>query len=128
MSTHIEFLSPIEFVFVDIMSALFHMDAEYVDIRKLEADRGQLIDVDGVIKDSAGNQIGICKVGKDKCKLISGHAKTAQARRTQSDLFDAIRQRYAYDRVMRELKSQGYVITGEKEEAGNTIKITARKY
>ncbi len=128
MSSHLHYMSPIEFVFVDLVSTIFGMDAKLTDISELEVSKGRVMDVDAVIEDKLGNRLGIKKTVNGKAKIIPGCTNTTTQAKSQKGFYDTLRQKYSYGRVVKELKNQGYVITGEKKEPGATIKITARKY
>jgi hypothetical protein len=46
----------------------------------------------------------------------------------QRDFVNKIRQRYAYNKIVTELKQRGYVIAEEEKVQNNTIKLVARKW
>ena len=65
-----------------------------------------------------------------QCRLhVSGTNRTeAELESIGSELLGRVVQQYAYNRVVTELKSKGYVITGEETAADQTIRINVCKH
>ncbi len=52
----------------------------------------------------------------------------AQVREAQAEVANQIRQRYAYEKVRRELAKKGFIVSSEEVEPDRTIKLVVRKW
>ena len=92
--------------------------------------QGQIVKVDVVVKDPAtGRDIGFQKTEKGDYRIITDSLGLNETQaKAQQDFVKQIRQRYAYNKVLEQLKKQGYIIAQEEKVADNTIHIVARKW
>jgi hypothetical protein len=90
---------------------------------------GAIHNVDVVVKDASGRQIGFEKTKDGSYRVISDcSGLNKEQEKKQRELINKIRQRYSYNKVVSELKSQGYVIAEEEKIQNNTIRLVARKW
>lgn len=57
----------------------------------------------------------------------TGKLSPEQSKARQS-FINSIKRKYAYNKVVKELQKQGYVIAQEEKKADNTIRLVARKW
>jgi len=108
-----------------LISVLAELGLEHARQKKFQAESGQTHDVDLVITDEEGTQVGV-KVDE----------RTGQATFTAHDGKDArgtavvqrIAQRSAYSRVIAELKRKGYQLEKEERKKDGTIEIVAQRW
>ena len=74
--------------------------------------------------------VRIYKDPRGRCAIhISGEGKTKeQLQQEGTELLNRIKQQYAYQKVVQELKNKGFSITDEKLSEAGKIKIQFRKY
>lgn len=121
----------IELVFrslAEIIQAMQDLNLEYKKLDQMKAN-GKLEKVEVVVKDSNGRDIGFAKDKNGNYQVLadSKGLNTAQLK-NQNDLVNKIRQKYAYNNVVNELKKQGYVIAEEEKCTNNTVRLVARKW
>jgi len=90
---------------------------------------GKIYKVDMVTTDENGRVVGFQKTEQGEYRIIADCAGLSTAQKKSQDEFvKRIRQRYSYNRVVDELKAQGYVISEEEKVQDNTIRLVARKW
>lgn len=115
-------------VLAALIQSIVELRAHYRELSTMKAC-GKIEKVDIVVKGPNGRDIGFQKTAKGDYRVIcdSEGLSKAQAKQ-QQDFVKQIRQRYAYNKVLEELKKQGYVIAEEEKVPNNTIRILARKW
>jgi hypothetical protein len=105
-----------------LLQAVAEAGAEYRAQKKLQTADGKVHDVDYVAADASGAEVGM-KVDPrtERVALVhSGEAGKALAGRIQ--------QRYAYSRVLEELKRKGYQLAKEERQADGTVKVVLQRW
>ena len=114
---------------IELKRTLADPQLKYEDAKKMTTCDGAVHKVDVMIKDPNGRQIGLEKTEKGSYRFITDTAGlNNQQLKTQKDFLNKIRQKYAYNKIVTELKNQGYSITEEEKVQNNTIKLVARKW
>jgi Protein of unknown function (DUF1257) len=93
--------------------------------KQFETEDGKTHAVDVVVTDEQGTRVGVAVDKKTGVATLVGH-DGADGR--QSALFHRIAQRYAYSRVLAELKSKGYQVAKEEKQRDGTIKLVAQRW
>jgi len=90
---------------------------------------GRVHKVDVVVKDDNGRDIGFVKQDDGKVQVVADNCglSTAQLQR-QQQLINAVKQRYGYNRVVEQLKVQGYQVVEEQKKTSGEIRLVARKW
>ena len=111
---------------VQSLAALFQAaveaGAEYRAQKKLQTADGKTHDVDYVAADASGAEVGV-KVDQKTQRVTlvhSGEAGKALAGRIQ--------QRYAYSKVLDELKRKGYQLAKEEKLVDGTVKVVLQRW
>jgi Protein of unknown function (DUF1257) len=105
-----------------LFQAAVEAGAEYRAQKRLQTADGKTHDVDYVATDSSGAEVGV-KVDQKTQRVAlvhSGEAGRALAGRIQ--------QRYAYSRVLEELKRKGYQLAKEEKQADGTVKVVLQRW
>ncbi|MCX5705214.1 MAG: DUF1257 domain-containing protein [Candidatus Omnitrophica bacterium] len=114
---------------IELKRTLADLQLEYEATKKMTTCDGTVHKIDVIIKDPNGRQIGLEKTEKGAYRFISDTAGlNNQQLKVQKDFLNKIRQKYAYNKIVTELKNQGYSITEEEKVQNNTIKLVARKW
>jgi hypothetical protein len=109
----------------ELMRAVVEAGCEAVKQNELRTEDGRVHAVDIVVKDEQGTTVGVKVDEKTGVATFVGHEgkdkkKTALAHR--------VAQRYAYAKVMDELKRKGYQIAKEEKQKDGTIKLVAQRW
>jgi hypothetical protein len=112
-----------------LIKSIVDLGLEYKELKTMRTADGKMHKVDLVIKDENGKDIGFEKTQKGDYQVIadSSGLDSGQLKR-QQEFIKKIRQRYAYNNVVDQLKKQGYIITEEEKVQNNTIRLVARKW
>ena len=84
-----------------------------------------------VIHTDRGYDIGLRRNQKGAYDVVAHWSKQpgkAQIQSVRSDIEASIRQRYAYEKVKRELAKKGFMVSDEEVQPDNTIRLVARKW
>ena len=116
-------------VMATLIKALVDLGKEYHTISSMRTTDGKIHTVELMTTDDSGRVIGFQKTEKGDYAVIADCAGLSPAHKEAQDAFvKRIRQRYSYNRVIEELKEQGYVIAEEEQVQNNTIRLVARKW
>jgi len=114
---------------IALKRTLTELQARYKEEKTMAALSGAAHQVDVVIKGPHGRDIGLTKTKKGDYQFVADtKGLTREQLKAQQAFINKIKQKYAYNKVVGELKKQGYVIAEEKKEQDNTIKLVARKW
>ncbi|MEW6609787.1 MAG: DUF1257 domain-containing protein [bacterium] len=96
---------------------------------KMQTTDGKIHNVEVIVKDENNRQIGFQKQNDGTYKIIADSTGlTAEQLRKQQMYINKIKQHYAYNVVIQELKKQGYQLVEEKKVEKNTLKLIARRW
>jgi hypothetical protein len=128
MSTHANILTSI-LDLLELKRALKDLEIQYQEMQKMTTCDGKVHSVDVVMRDPSGATVGLQKNQDGTYGFIADEKNLSAAqKKKQAAFLNKIKQKYAYNKVVNELKSQGYLIAEEKKLDNNTIKLTARKW
>lgn len=114
---------------IELKRTLSDLKLQYEEIKTLSTNDGATHNVDVVIKDPNGRLVGLEKTEKGIYQFIAdSKGLTKEQLKQQQNFIHKIKQKYAYNKVIGELKKQGFVIAKEEKVQNNTIKLTARKW
>lgn len=113
-------------VLVQGLAALFEAvaeaGAEYRQQRKrMQGADGTVHDVDYVVTDQSGAEVGV-KVGAGEKVTLVAHGAPG------SSLAGKVVQRYAYSKVTSELKAKGYQIAKEEKQPDGTVRVVLQRW
>lgn len=113
----------------DLIKSIADLGREYRELTTMKTSEGKIYQVDLVTTDENGRSIGFVKTEKGDYKIIADCAGLNGAQlKKQENFIKQIRQRYAYTKVIQELKNQGYIVAEEEKVQNNTIRLVARKW
>ncbi|MEW6620982.1 MAG: DUF1257 domain-containing protein [bacterium] len=96
---------------------------------KMQTTDGKIHNVEVIVKDENNRQIGFQKQNDGTYKIIADSTGlTAEQLKKQQMCINKIKQHYAYNVVIQELKKQGYQLVEEKKVEKNTLKLIARRW
>jgi hypothetical protein len=109
----------------ELMRAVAEAGCEAVKQSELQTEDGHTHKVDMVVRDEQGTEVGVKLDQKTGVATFVGHEgkdkrKTALANR--------VAQRYAYSKVLDELKRKGYQIAKEEKQKDGTITLVAQRW
>src|SRR5574342_145008 len=112
-------------VLVQGLAALFEAVAEAgaqyrQQRRQMQGANGTVHDVDYVVTDATGAEVGV-KVGAGEKVTLVAHGDRG------SELAGRVVQRYAYSKVTSELKQKGYQIAKEERQPDGTVKVVLQR-
>lgn len=114
---------------IALKRTLADLQAQYEEEKTMTTSSGVTHQVDVVIKDPQGRDIGLTKTKKGDYQFVADtKGLTKEQLKRQQVFINKIKQKYAYNQVVNELKKQGYVIAEEQKVQNNTIKLVARKW
>lgn len=97
--------------------------------KMLTTSDGRQEPVDVVFDDGVGRKAGIQKTAKGGGRIvIDSKGLTAQQIKKQHQTVDKIVQRYVRKTAVAQLKSQGYEIAEEENQADGSIRLLVRKW
>lgn len=109
--------------------SLTDLEIQYQELDSLVTSDGLRHKVDVAIKEPNGRLIGLQKNEKGEYQFITDTKGLTQAQaKRQKNFINQIKQKYTYNKVMADLKREGYVIAQEEKKEHETIKIVARKW
>ena len=113
-------------VLVQGLAALFEAvaeaGAEYRQRRtQMQGADGTVHDVDYVVTDQGGAEVGV-KVGAGEKVTLVAHGARG------SELAGKVVQRYAYSKVTSELRAKGYQIAKEEKQPDGTVKVVLQRW
>ena len=125
MSQSVE-LSVVVVGMADLVRAVLEAGAQaYQEQKALKTADGRTHEVDLVVKDDQGTEVGVRVDGKTGVATFVGHdGKDKRA----TALAQRVVQRYAYSKVVDELKRKGYQIGKEEKQKDGTIKLVAQRW
>jgi len=109
----------------DLVAAIVESGFTYEERKEFQSENGQTHTVDIVVKDKDGARLGV-KVDK-KTHTATFVAHDGEGGRG-SAIAHRIAQRYAYSKVVHELKRKGYQIAKEEKQKDGTIKLVAQRW
>jgi len=113
----------------ELIQSIIDLGREYKELTTMKTSEGKIYKVDLVTTDENGRPIGFMKAEKGDYKIIADCAGLNGAQiKKQDNFIKQIRQRYSYNKVIKELKNQGYIIAEEEKIQNNTIRLVARKW
>lgn len=116
-------------IVIEGMAALVQAIAEAgLQSRREKAFRsedGQVHAVDLVVKDEAGTEIGVSVDGRTGRATFVTREKDG---RIGTALANRVAQRYAYSRVMEDLRRKGYQVAKEETQQDGTIRVVAQRW
>ncbi|MBM3249542.1 MAG: DUF1257 domain-containing protein [Candidatus Omnitrophica bacterium] len=114
---------------VCLIKSIVDLGIQYKELASMRTADGKVHKVDLVIKDEFGKEIGFEKTEQGNYRIVSDSSGLNQNQiRKQQEFVKKIRQRYAYNKVVEELRKQGYTIAEEEKVEKNTIRLVARKW
>ncbi len=112
-----------------LIQAIGELNAACREKAKMKATDGKIYDVDVVVKDENNREIGFQKQKDGSYAVIADCAGLNSAQlKKQNEFINKIKQRYAYNMILNELKKKGYQLAEEKKMEKNTIKLVARRW
>lgn len=84
-----------------------------------------------LIHTDRGYDIGIKRNDRGAFDVVAHWSKQpgkAVVQQVSSDIENQVRQKYAYEKVKRELAKKGFIISDEEVQPDNTIRLVARKW
>jgi len=112
-----------------LIKSIVDLGIEYRQLSSMRTADGKIHNVDLAIKDENGKDIGFEKSEQGNYRIIADSAGLNSAQlKKQQEFIKKIRQKYAYNKVVDELKKQGYIIAEEEKVQNNTIRLVARKW
>lgn len=128
MSTHANIISEI-FDLIELKNTLSSLKLQYDQMQSMATEQGIIEKVDVVIKDPNGRPVGLKKTKQGNYEFIADCAGlNDQQRKIQKKFINTIKQKYAYHKVLTQLKQQGYIIAQEEKVNDTTIRVVARKW
>lgn len=106
-------------------------DLNYIisPIKKVTGWRNTLQEVDFAIKTKNQYSIGFSKNKEGSYDIVADWwAISNSSGLKEKDFVNQINQRYAYEKVLSEVKKEGFIIAEEKVESDNSICLTVRKW
>jgi len=112
-----------------LIKSIIDLGVEYKKLSKMRTEDGKIHDVELIVKDANGKDIGFEKTDSGDYRIISDSTGLNKAQlKKQADLIKQIKQRYSYNTVIDKLKKDGYIIAQEEKVNNNTIRLVARKW
>ena len=111
-----------------------HLDVDYLRQSGLDIRSGTAADTHGadmVIHTDKGYDIGLRRNDAGAYDIVTHWSQEpgkAQIQQVRTDIESQIKQRYAYEKVRRELAKNGFMIASEEVQADNSIRVVARKW
>jgi hypothetical protein len=120
----------VELVYIaHLIKSIIDLNRQYKELTTMQTSEGKIYKVDLVTTDDNGRNIGFQKTAKGDYKIIADCAGlNSEQLKKQDNFVKQIRQRYSYNKVIEELKQQGYIISEEEKVQNNTIRLVARKW
>lgn len=114
---------------IQLKRALSDLELKLQKNSSMTTEDGLIHNVDVVVTDHCGKQIGFEKTESGVYRLIAdSRGLDKNQLKKQKEFINKIRQRYAYNKITDELKKQGYIIAEEEKVQNNTIRLVARKW
>lgn len=112
-----------------LMAAVSDLKVAHEQKKQMRTHDGNTHAVDMVIKDENAREIGFQKQKDGTYKVIADATDLTQSQvKKQQQLINKVKQRYAYNMVVQELKKQGYQVAEEKPAEKGAIKLVVRKW
>ncbi|MDD4954774.1 MAG: DUF1257 domain-containing protein [Candidatus Omnitrophica bacterium] len=112
-----------------LLEAIKELNIASQEKARMKASDGMMHNVDVMVKDENNKDIGFEKQKDGSYAVIADSAGlTPQQLKKQNEFVNKIRQRYAYNAVLNELKKKGYQLAEEGKAEKNTIKLVARRW
>ena len=114
---------------IALKQTLSELQAEYEEAKTVTTSDGVSRKVEVAIRDPHGRLIGLEKTRKGEYRFVADTKGLSNEQLKKQQVFiNRIRQKYAYNKVINELKKQGYIISQEEKVQNNTIRLVARKW
>ncbi|MBI3549564.1 MAG: DUF1257 domain-containing protein [Elusimicrobia bacterium] len=89
---------------------------------------GQMQKVELAFKDALGRDAGVVKT-KDGFRIVTDSSGlTKEQAQAQQTSIQQIVQRYAYQKVVKDLQAKGFTLAEEQAQADNTMRLVLRKW
>ncbi|MCX5708159.1 MAG: DUF1257 domain-containing protein [Candidatus Omnitrophica bacterium] len=112
-----------------LIKSIVDLNRQYKELTTMQTTDGKIYKVDLVTTDDNGRNIGFQKTEKGNYKVIADCAGlNSEQLKKQNNFVKQIRQRYSYNKVIEDLKKQGYIVAEEEKVQNNTIRLVARKW
>lgn len=112
-----------------LIQAIGDLNAACQEKAQMKAVDGTIHNVDVMVKDTNGRDVGFEKQKDGTYVIIADSAGLNQSQlKKQTEFINKIKQRYAYNMVITELKKKGYQVAEEKKVEANTVKLVARRW
>lgn len=113
----------------DLLQTFSELQIQYKKVSQMATCTGKIEKVEMVLMDPNNRQIGVQKDGKGAYNLIADSTGLSESQlKAQLKFVNRIKQRCAYNKIVAQLRNQGYIITDEQKTGENTIKLAARKW
>jgi hypothetical protein len=109
----------------ELLAAVVEAGLRYEEQASIRTEDGRTHAVDVVVKDEQGTEVGVKVDKKSGVATFVGHD---DKNRRASALANRVAQRYAYSRVVEELKRKGYTIAKEQKQKDGTIALVAQRW
>jgi hypothetical protein len=93
--------------------------------KAFRSEDGRVHAVDMVVKDEQGTQVGVTV---DKATGKAHFVTREKDPRRGTALANRVAQRYAYSKVMEDLRRKGYQVAKEEKQADGSIKVVAQRW
>ncbi len=114
---------------IELKNTLNQLKAQYEEVKTMTTCDGIKHNVEIIIKDPNGRNIGVQKSKSGEYQFITDTTGLKpKDLKAQNKFVNAIKQKYAYNKVIAELKRQGYQIAQEQKVENDTIKLVARRW
>lgn len=114
---------------ITLIKSIVDLGIKYKELASMRTADGKIHKVDLVVKDEFGKDIGFEKTEEGNYRIIADNTGLNKVQlKKQQDFINKIRQKYSYNKVVDELKRQGYIIAEEEKVQNNTIRLIARKW
>jgi Protein of unknown function (DUF1257) len=109
----------------ELLRAVTEAGCEAMKQSEFQTEDGRTHAVDLVVKDEQGTEVGVKVDQKTGVATFVGHeGKDKRA----TKLANRVAQRYAYSKVLDELKRKGYQIAKEEKQKDGTIHLVAQRW
>ncbi len=98
------------------------------DTVQVRGYRGQLADAELVIDTKSSYDIGVVKTAKGYSFVGDWDMLQVRAAVEKDQFLKAVNKKYAYKKVMAEVKKRGYQVVEEKTDQQQTVHVRVRKF
>ncbi|MDD5669080.1 MAG: DUF1257 domain-containing protein [Candidatus Omnitrophica bacterium] len=113
----------------ELIKAIEDLQLARQEKTRIETETGRIEQVDVVVQDTNGKQVGFQKQKDGSYKVIAdSRGLTAEQLKKQKEFINSIKRKYAYNMVTQQLQRQGYQIVEEKKVEKQAVKLVARRW